>query len=76
MIVVYLNRQKKLDVDPKAIQQVEYVGQLKNVDDINFDRAGSMIVLTILEKIKKNIKILSSRRNSITNDGKISRNTN
>ena len=53
MIVVYLNGQKKLDVDPKAIQQIEYVGQLKDVDDINFDRAGSMIVLTILEKIKK-----------------------
>ena len=31
LIVVDLRRQKKLDADPKAIQQIEFVGQLKNV---------------------------------------------
>ena len=29
LIAVDLNRQKELDVDPKAIQQIEFVGQLK-----------------------------------------------
>ena len=53
-----LSRQKELDVDPKAIQQIEFVGQLKNLDaDDNATDAGdndqSMFVLTILEKIKE-----------------------
>ena len=28
---------KKLDADPKAIQHIEFVGQLKNEDSINAD---------------------------------------
>ena len=32
LIAVDLRRQKELDVDPKAIQQIEFVRQLKNVD--------------------------------------------
>ena len=31
-IAVSLNRQKDLDADPKAIQQIEFVGQLKKLD--------------------------------------------
>ena len=31
LIAVDLNRQNKLDADPKAIQQIEYVGQLKRL---------------------------------------------
>ena len=55
---VDLSRQKELDVDPKAIQQIEFVGQLKNLDaDDNATDAGdndqSMFVLTVLEKIKE-----------------------
>ena len=30
--VVELNRQKELDADPKAIQQIGFVGQLKGLD--------------------------------------------
>ena len=30
LIAVGLRRQKELDADPKAIQQIEFVGQLKN----------------------------------------------
>ena len=33
LIVVDLGRIKKLDAHPKAIQQIEYVGQLKKADD-------------------------------------------
>ena len=49
-----LSRQKELDVDPKAIQQIDLVGQLKNIDGINADGAEFMVILAILEKkIKK-----------------------
>ena len=30
LIAVDLSRQKEIDTDPKAIQQIEFVGQLKN----------------------------------------------
>ena len=42
----YFSRQKELDVDPYAIQQIELAGQLKNTDAINVDGAQSMFVLT------------------------------
>ena len=51
--MVDLSRQKELDADPKAIQQIEFVWQLKNKDDINADGAESVFILTILEKIKE-----------------------
>ena len=48
-----MSRQKELDTDPKATQQTEFVGQLKDIDDINTDGAQSMFILTILEKMKE-----------------------
>ena len=51
LITFDLNRQKELDGDPKAIQQIQFVGQLKNVDAINADGKQFMFILTILEKI-------------------------
>ena len=48
-----MSRQKELDTDPKATQQTEFVGQLKDIDDINADGAQSMFILTILEKMKE-----------------------
>ena len=53
MIAVDLSWQKELDWDPKAIQKIESVKQLNNVDGINADGAESILVLTILEKIKE-----------------------
>ena len=51
-IAVNLSRQKEFDADPKAIQQIELVGQLKSPDNaVVADE--SMFVLTILEKIKE-----------------------
>ena len=51
LIAVDLSRQKELDADPKSVQQVEFVGQLKklNADD----NVKSMFIFTILEKIKE-----------------------
>ena len=51
LIAVDLSRQKELDADPKAIQQIEFVGQLKKLNDDN-NNVESMFVLTILEKIE------------------------
>ena len=48
-----MKRQKKLDTRPKAIQQTEFVGQLKNIDDINADGTQNIFVLSILEKFKE-----------------------
>ena len=49
LIAVDLSRQKKLDADLKANQQIEFVEQLKKLNMAN-NNAESMFVLTILEK--------------------------
>ena len=51
-MAVDLSRQKELDADPKAIQQIEFVEQLKNPDNVTVANE-SMFVLTILEKIRE-----------------------
>ena len=57
LTAVVLSRQKELDADPKAVQLIEFVRQLKTLDhNGNATDAGgnqSMFVLTILEKIKE-----------------------
>ena len=35
LIVLDQSRQKELDADPKAIQQIVFVKQLKDEDDVN-----------------------------------------
>ena len=52
LIAVDLSRQKELDADPEAIQQIEFIGQLQNINNVN-NNPESMFVLTILEKTKK-----------------------
>ena len=52
LVAVDLRRQKELDADPKSIQQIEFVEQLKNPADAVVAYT-SMFVLTILEKIKE-----------------------
>ena len=52
IIEVDFSRKKELDADRIAIQQIKFVGQLRNPDNaIVADE--SMFVLTILEKIKE-----------------------
>ena len=47
-----MNRQRELDADPKAIQQIQFVGQLKN-PGYAIVANESMFVLAILEKVKE-----------------------
>ena len=57
LIAVALSRQKELDADPKVIQQIEFVGQLKEVDDngttTDTSDDQSMFVLKNVEKLEK-----------------------
>ena len=53
LIAVDLSKKKELDTYPKAIQQMEFTGHLKNKNSINADGTQSMSILTILEKIKE-----------------------
>ena len=59
LIEVDVSRQKELNADPKAIQQIWIVGQLKNVDNdynaIDGDETQTIFILKILQKIKKMI---------------------
>ena len=48
LIAVDLSGQKDLNGDPNAVHQIEFVGQLKNIDGVNADG-----FLTTLEKIKE-----------------------
>ena len=69
-----MSRQKELDADPKAIQQMECVRKLKNEDGINSDGTQSIFILTIKKKNQRNdINILSRKCSSIIKDGKLSR---
>ena len=52
LTTVDLHRQKELDADPKAIQQIDFVGHLKNIDDWNADGTQSFC-FTNLENIKQ-----------------------
>ena len=52
LIAVDLSKQKELDADSKAIQQIQFVGKLKNWDDA-FVANKSMFALTILKKSRK-----------------------
>ena len=57
LVAVDLSRQKELDADSLAIQPIEFVGQLKKLDDngnaTDVDYDQSIFVLMILEKIKE-----------------------
>ena len=43
----------ELDADPKAIQQIEFVTQLKNIGSVNDNGIRSVFVLATLEKSRK-----------------------
>ena len=74
LIAVDLNRQKELDADPKAIQQIKFVEQLKKLKAGNTN-VESMFILMVLEKIekrKKETKIFSrnTQLNKLKFEGK------
>ena len=69
LIAVDLSWQNELDADLKEIQEIEFVGQLKNADIANTDGAQYMFVLTILEKNQRNkTKKFSGKCNSLVKD--------
>ena len=47
-----MSRQKELDADSKAIQQIQFVGQLKNRDGINADETQNVFILTKHKKVR------------------------
>ena len=47
MIAIHLSKQQELDADPKAIQQVNFTG--------NIDRAGQATMFFIIEEAKETI---------------------
>ena len=77
LIAFDLNRQRKLDVDAKAIQQIEFVGQLKKIgaDGSAADSGNdqSMFSITILEKIREKKLKFSQGSVRVRKDGKWSR---
>ena len=46
---------KKLDADPKGIQEVEFVRKLHNNDGENADGTQSLFILTASEKNQRNV---------------------
>ena len=57
MIAVYLSKQKVLDFDTKAIQQINFTG--------NLDRAGNTRVYFILEEAKETLRLFTGNSKSI-----------
>ena len=72
LIAIDLSRQKELDADSKAIQQMGFIGQLKKLDNTNTNDE-SMFTLTILENIKETRKKIIRKCKSILNDSKSSK---
>ena len=64
LVAVDLSRQKELDPDPEAIQQIKFVGQLKNSDN-EIVANESIFVLKILEQIKETRLKFLQKCNSI-----------
>ena len=60
LIAIDLSKQKELDDDLKAIQQIEFIRQLKNSEDEAFANE-SIFVIKILEKTKEKRLKLSQR---------------
>ena len=53
LISIYLSKQQKLDADPKAIQQINFTG--------NLDRAEGATMLFIIEEVKETVLDFSKR---------------
>ena len=60
MIATDLSKQQALDTDPKAIQQINFVG--------NLDQPGNTTMVFIIEEAKETIlRFFTKNRESITN---------
>ena len=71
IIAIDLSRQKQLHGDPKAIQQIEFVTQLKNPDYAIFANE-SMFLLMVFRKNQTNKTKVSLRKsNSLIINGEL-----
>ena len=71
IIAIDLSRQKQLHGDPKAIQQIEFVTQLKN-PDYAIVANESMFLLTVFRKNQTNKTKVSLRKsNSLIINGEL-----
>ena len=67
-----------MDDDSKAIQQIEFVGQIKRINENNDDGIEFMVVSTILEKIiirfikddKAIVKLTNAQLNKLKSSAK------
>ena len=63
-----------MNSDRKVIQQIEFVGQSKIINDINADGTQNISILTISKKSQtREIKIFWRMCKSLTKDSKLSR---
>ena len=61
LIAVDLSREKELDSDQKAIEQIEFIGQLKKLDNnLTLQIHQSMITLCLI-----NLCLLKNQRNEV-----------
>ena len=64
-----LSREKELETNSKAIQKIEFVGQLKNTE--NADNTIYVCFNQFRKNQRKNTKIFSRKSNSLIKDGKL-----
>ena len=48
-----MSRQKRLDTDLKAVQQIEFIRKLMNTNGENANDAQTMLVLKMLEEVEE-----------------------
>ena len=66
-----MSRQKELDIDPKTIQQIEFVGQLKNSDN-EIVLINTFLTYKFKKKIKEiRLKFFQGSVTVIIKDGKL-----
>ena len=68
LIAVNFRRQKELDAELDAIQEMELAGHLKDNDGLSGNGAQLMFVLTTLEKKRIQTYIFSRKCNSLIKD--------
>ena len=59
LIAIDLSEQQKLDADPKAIQQIDFTGNLARAEGLRMYFATEESKETVLDSSKRTVKVLS-----------------
>ena len=59
LIATDLSEQQKLDADPKAIQQIDFTGNLARAEDLRMYFTTEESKETVLDSSKRTVKVLS-----------------